>query len=291
MANEQLLWVPYSQLRLHPRARPHSDDKLQELMNSMSVRGQLEPSRARSKDGIMEVYIGAGRYTAGQKLKWEALWVIAADRSDEDVDLDMLHENLKREDLDPISEAMEYDYNMKAHQWDQATMAEKAGLTQASISQSVALLRLPPESQELIRRLILTKSHGVSIEKMNDAELEKELAQAAVDKKLSVEATEKAVNLYVEKGPDALRAYLSGGLNGNDAKGKNSEPPPLWSGLPDGVKSQYQGGWITLRWSPKQYATPKKLLEEVWKGAPEALDLPKRPKSERKNKENKSPHA
>src|SRR5579872_5247241 len=104
---ERLEEIPLDKARLHPRARKHDPDKLAELTASIKERGQLEPARGRPKDGFIEVYIGAGRFQGCQALG-KPLKVLISEKSDEDVDLDMLHENIKREELNPIAEAEEY---------------------------------------------------------------------------------------------------------------------------------------------------------------------------------------
>src|SRR5579864_4985441 len=150
--------VPLENICIHPRARAHDPAKLAELTASIKERTQLQPARGRpAPDGKVEVYIGHGRYLACNALGMPTLNVIVEPRSDEDVDLDMLHENLKREDLDPITEARDYDYLAKNRNWNQNQIAQKVGKSQQSISDSLALLELPEEVQDFTRRLVISK--------------------------------------------------------------------------------------------------------------------------------------
>jgi len=260
---------------LHARARKHDPEKLKDTIKSMKDRGQLEPARGRPVGDSIEVYIGAGRYAGAQALNWDSLWVVIGDRSDEDVDLDMLHENLKREDLDPLAVAREYDYNMKAHHWTQDQMADKAGVTQKTVSGSLSLLLLSDELQESIRQGIISKTHGIIIAKLNDPSGEKELAKAIEEKRLTVESAEKAAELFRDKGLEAMQAFLTTGSKGKGHKvqglapQERGKPSHLWPGLPEGVLFKSHGGMHSLAWNASRYS--KELIQTIAASAPDKI--------------------
>ena len=189
---ERLEEISLDKARLHPRARKHDPDKLAELTASIKERGQLEPARGRPKEGYIEIYIGAGRFQGCQALE-KPLKVLISEKSDEDVDLDMLHENIKRENLDPVTEAQEYQYQMKAHGWTFDQMAQKAGKGKSSIVQLISLLRLPKDALESVSRETISISHGELLLRLSTPEKQDEMAKNIIKEGWSVRKTEAEV--------------------------------------------------------------------------------------------------
>ncbi len=302
---ERLEAVPLENIRLHPRARPHDPEKLAELTASLKDRGQLQPARGRPKDDAIELYIGGGRYRAAQALQKPTLDILISDRTDEEVDVDMLHENLKREDLDPITEAREYDYMIRTFNWNQAEMANRAGMSPQAVSETLALLNLSPELQKLSAQADISKKHGYYISKLTDQATQLWAARQVIDGHLTTEQTSALVSSIMAMAPDDLAHHMSGSGMGETDKSLNTPgsdlagaPKPtggsaavptrakaplknlsrLWPGLPAGVYAKLEKGWVTLRWSPSKYAVPKILLEQLLATAPELLAIPKRGK-------------
>jgi len=239
-------WIPLSQIRLHPRARPHNPDKLAELKESMRVYGQLQACRGRSIGrhpdpdhregegsidssvgrqhdrrpvagcletgrqtdndltpnddmGIIELYIGQGRFLCAKELNWERIRVEISEIPDDEVDLAMLQENLKREDIDPITEAKDYKYLMDKNGWSQAEVAQKAGISQQLISRTLALLDLSPDVQDLTTRMVISKNHAFILGKITDNNAQSMLAHQAAKEDWSVKETENQVNKALGK--------------------------------------------------------------------------------------------
>jgi ParB/RepB/Spo0J family partition protein len=255
--------IPVDKAHLHPRARTHNADKLTELIGSVKERGQLQAARGRPKDGSIEIYIGAGRYQACKALG-KLLDVIVTEKSDEEVDLDMLHENLKREDLDPITEAKEYDYMMKTHNWNQEEVGQKVGKDQTTIARALSLLKLPDDLQGFMTRVIKGEGHTRHLKKVTDPNQRISLTKQVESEGLSVKETEKRVKQLLGKAPspsrhpgegrgpgasktlDAvphLREYSSGQSpvgDGLQSAGMTSPPDPLANFWPQVMnKSQY----------------------------------------------------
>ena len=288
MAEEKAEWIPLGRVALHPRARPHSSERLKELMESMKTRGQLQPCRGRpTQDGKVQIYIGQGRFLSAKHLNWECIQVIVAPASDDDVDMAMLHENLKREDLDPISEAREYKYLLQKNDWTQNLLAELVGEPQPRIAEALALLDMEEGARELIQRCIISRSHGVNISKLVDKSIQTELANAVSEYDFSVSTTRELVNIANEQGKEAFWAVLknfqslaqkSGGdvaqsvvsaekrhaMGTKDASG-------LWPGLPEGVRLGLEGSKIHLTWSKSRYPDVKDLIDKLAASAPHEL--------------------
>ena len=297
---ERLDWVNLDRVSLHPRARLHDPTKLNELAESLRMQGQLQPCRGRPREGKIEVYIGQGRYLAAKALGWQDIQVLISDRSDEEVDLAMLHENIKREDLDPISEAYEYAYLIEARDWTQGQLAERVGKSQEVVSRTLSLLSLAEEVKDIMRRRIMSKHHGVVLAKLDDKALQWEVAKTVCEGGLSVKQTEDLVNLCRTRGAEST-ADLPSALSelwsektyvGQSSQGPARSMPPevpselnklssqsrlslrkLWPNLPPGVFVRLEGGWFVLRCSRLRYSNLKSLLEGLAQSAPEKLPV------------------
>jgi len=294
---ERLEWIQMDQVRLHPRARLHDPTKLSELMESLRLQGQLQPCRGRPAEGHIELYIGQGRYLAAQSLGWQKIQVLIGEKTDEEIDLAMLHENLKREDLDPVTEAREYSYLMETRDWTQGQLAERVGKSQEVISRTLSILSLAEEVKDIMRRRIISKHHGIILSKLADKGLQREVARAVCEGGLSVKQTEDLVNLCRQKEVDSadLPAALSELWSEKTYLGRSSQkatktgPPSsvelprslpvghslsllkLWPGLPAGVFARIEGGWLVLRCSRFKHSNLKSLFEALSQSAPEKL--------------------
>ena len=298
--SESVEWVSLSKIKLHPRARLHSEDKLKELQESMKSWGQLQPGRGRPlNDGSVELFIGQGRYLSAKALGWESIQVVIKGAEDQEVDVAMLHENLKREDLDPITEAADYQYLADRNKWSHEEVANMVGKSRQSITDSLSLLALPKDVQELARRLAISKSNCIIISKFDNDEVKSKVSNLVVRSGLSVKETEGLVEIYKQQGFEALKRWMGVAWNEgpvplspvsspqaderaaqptNREKIKAQKPArnlsKLWPGLPPGVRFLSQGGRHTLSWSSTRYKP--ELIQEIAKTAPLEITPKKR---------------
>jgi ParB family chromosome partitioning protein len=276
-AAERLESITVDKLHLHPRVRAHDSEKLTELTSSIKEHGQLQPARGRPKDGAIEIYIGCGRYQACFALG-RPLQVLIADKTDEQVDLEMLHENLKREELDPITEARDYKYMMDLYHWSQGEMAQKAGKSQQSISNCLSLLSLCQEVQELTKRLVISETHGILISKIDDEGLQAGVAKEVVEGHLTTDQTAQLVE-HVLQSRNNGSADSSVPTDQPKPKAAVKDLASFWPNLPDGVLAKLEKGWLTLRWPPNRFPQPKVVLQEILNSAPESLPVGKAKKN------------
>jgi ParB-like chromosome segregation protein Spo0J len=224
--------------------------------------------------------------------------VIVQDRTDDEVDLDIIHENLKREDLDPIAEAREYQHLIDKGN-SQSSVAEKVGKVQSNVAETLILLKLPEEVQQLISREIISKKHGVYISKIKEDEVKKAFASFIVKMEMPVSQVKMMLDIYDGGGAAALMGNL--GLTvepspsegegqgegdgeaassakkkskGKKVSGAGAGGSALWPGLPEGVKFKSQGGRHTLSWPSGKYN--KALVEALFHSAPEAIQVKKK---------------
>ncbi|MDF1850680.1 MAG: ParB/RepB/Spo0J family partition protein [Verrucomicrobiales bacterium] len=178
---------------LQPRKRFH-EDNLDELVDSIREHGVIQPLIVREVAGSYELIAGERRWRASTKLGLEEVPIILREASDRDVLEMALIENLQREDLDPLEEAEAYarlasDFGLK-----QDEIAQRVGKNRATVSNSIRLLDLDPEVQNLVSQRLISSGHAKAILGIKTKAEQRLLADMVVRKKLNVRDTEKLVS-------------------------------------------------------------------------------------------------
>ncbi len=191
--------------RIEPRMdQPRSafdEEKLAELSQSIREHGLIQPVAVRSMgDGYYQIIAGERRWRAARDA---GLTEIPANiiEADEQKTAELaLIENLQREDLTPMEEARGYEGLIRQYGLTQEQVADRIGKSRPVITNSLRLLRLPPEVQELVEERKLSLSHARALLELDDPELQKKAAARAVSEGLSVKATTALVKrLALEK--------------------------------------------------------------------------------------------
>lgn len=127
--------------------------ELEELAASIKAHGLIQPITIRALDAedLYQIVAGERRFRAVQLLGWATIPAIVKDLSDEEASAIMLAENVARQDLDPIDEALAYDHRITAYGWSVQDCALKAGVSEIRIRFRLKLLSLRPDVQKLIR--------------------------------------------------------------------------------------------------------------------------------------------
>ncbi|MFP4098217.1 MAG: ParB/RepB/Spo0J family partition protein [Alphaproteobacteria bacterium] len=182
---EQLSPSPYQ-----PR-RVFSDESLNELADSITQYGVLQPLLVReSSDGSggYEIIAGERRWRAAQKAQIHDVPVIVLELSELDAVKIALIENLQREDLDPIDEALGYKRLLEDYKQTQEDLAKAVGKSRPHITNMIRLLNLPDTVQAHLSAGDISMGHARALVTADDAE---GLAQKVISKGLSVRQTEK----------------------------------------------------------------------------------------------------
>ncbi len=164
---------------------------LDELASSIKRHGVLQPLLVReNKDnsGNYEIIAGERRWRAAQKAQLHEVPVIVLTMTDLEAFEVALIENLQREDLDPIDEAMGYQRLMDLHEYTQEKLAEGLGKSRSHIANMMRLLQLPKSVQNLLSEGKISSGHARALVTAENAEA---LAKEVVSKGLSVRETEK----------------------------------------------------------------------------------------------------
>jgi ParB family chromosome partitioning protein len=188
-----LATLPVAQIVPHPdQPRRHFDEAaLEELAASIAQRGVIQPIVVRLlDDGRYQLVAGERRWRAAQKAKLHEIPALVRELSERDVMALALIENLQREDLNPIEEARAYNRLAESEGLTQAEIARMVDKSRSHVANLQRLLALPESVIELVERGTLSMGHARALIGSEDAEA---IAQAAVDKQMSVREVEKVI--------------------------------------------------------------------------------------------------
>ena len=190
--------LPISDIRPNkgqPR-KNFDEEALEELTDSIRQNGVLQPILVRKKGQKYEIVAGERRYQASKRAGLTEIPVVIRDISDEDVFKLALIENLQRADLDPIEEAQGFKTLITKTGMTQAELGKALSKSRPAIANSLRLLDLPKEVQDMMAERKLTAGHARAILTVADEEARVKLAQKVVDDGLTVRQTENLAPLF-----------------------------------------------------------------------------------------------
>ncbi|NLZ51771.1 MAG: ParB/RepB/Spo0J family partition protein [Thermoanaerobacteraceae bacterium] len=169
------------------------ESKLDELADSMKQHGVLQPVILRKKGNAYELVAGERRWRAAAKAGIQKIPAIIKELSDSDVMEIALIENLQREDLNPIEEALAYKSLMNDFGLTQEELSKRVGKSRSQIANTVRLLNLNKEIQDLVSQDKLTAGHARALLSIQDSKERLKLAKRISQDELSVRQTEQLV--------------------------------------------------------------------------------------------------
>ncbi|MGC8501784.1 ParB/RepB/Spo0J family partition protein [Desulfurella sp.] len=170
-----------------------SDDSLLELVNSIKEKGVIQPIIIRKKEDSCELIAGERRLRASKLAGLQTIPAIIKNFSDEEAAQIALIENIQREDLNPLEEALAYKKLIENFDYTQEELAEKLGKNRATIANTLRLLNLPKQVIKLIKENKVTAGHAKALLSLNDEKFQIELANLIAVKKINVRDTEAIV--------------------------------------------------------------------------------------------------
>lgn len=194
-AEGRLSDVPLEAVRPNPFQPRHTfdDDGLDELAASMASTGLLQPVVVRpAENGAYELIAGERRARAARRLGWSHIGAIVRDVDDRTLLTLALVENLQRDALSPIDEALGYRRLIDEFAASQTDVAELVGRSRPAISNALRLLHLPDAVQDLVHRGALSTGHARALLQLDDPGAQQALADRAVSEGLSVREVEAA---------------------------------------------------------------------------------------------------
>lgn len=185
--------------REQPRKK-FDEDALLELSESIKQFGILQPLLVQKRDNYYEIIAGERRWRAAKLAKLKEVPVIVKQLTEQEIMEISLIENIQREDLNPIEEALAYKRLLNEFNLKQDEVAERVSKSRTAVTNSMRLLKLDDRVQQMVIDEMLTTGHARAILGIEDADKQYEVAQKIFDEKLSVRDTEKLVkNLQNEK--------------------------------------------------------------------------------------------
>lgn len=199
--------------REQPRKK-FDEDALIELSESIKQFGVLQPLLCQERDDYYEIIAGERRWRAAKIAGIKEVPVIIKKLSEQEIMEISLIENLQREDLNPIEEALAYKRLIDEFKLKQDEVAERVSKSRTAVTNAMRLLKLNEKVQQMVIDEMLTTGHARALLGIEDQDIQYVLAQQIFDQKLSVRDTEKLVKSMQ-----------------NEKKGKKKEPEKLDSKL------------------------------------------------------------
>ena len=178
------------------RDQPRKDfdeDALMELADSIRQFGILQPLLVQKKKNYYEIIAGERRWRAAKLAGIKEVPIIVKDYTDQEIVEISLIENIQRENLNPIEEAMAFKRLLQEFQLKQDEVAERVSKSRTAVTNSMRLLKLSPRVQQMIIDDMISTGHARALLAIDDEEQQFILANKIFDEKLSVRETEKLV--------------------------------------------------------------------------------------------------
>ena len=187
-----------------------NEDALQELADSIKEHGIIEPLIVQDRGKYYEIIAGERRWRAANLAGLTEVPVIIKNLTNLEIMEIALIENIQREDLNPIEEALAYKHLMDESNYTQDALAQRVGKNRTTITNAMRLLKLCPDVQQMLIDEMLSAGHARALLSVENPELQYTLAQRVFDEKMSVRDIEKEVkNLDKKPKPDKKPVQVS----------------------------------------------------------------------------------
>ena len=178
--------------REQPR-KNFDEDALLELADSIKQYGLLQPILVQDRKSYYEIIAGERRWRASKMAGLKEVPVIIRNYSEQEIVEISLIENIQREDLNPIEEAQAYKRLLTEFNLKQDEVAERVSKSRTAVTNSMRLLKLCDEVQQMIIDNMLSTGHARAIISIEDPKEQYALAQKIFDEKMSVREVEKYI--------------------------------------------------------------------------------------------------
>jgi len=170
-----------------------NEESLKELAESIREYGVLQPVLVRPKGEKYEIIAGERRYRAAQIAGIEVIPALVKEIDDVEADEISLIENLQRENLNPIEEAVAYKKMIEKYNYTQESLGKRIGKSRAHITNTIRILNLPEEIKEMIEKGKITAGHARTILSLREKDDQISAAREIVEGKMSVRETERRI--------------------------------------------------------------------------------------------------
>jgi ParB family chromosome partitioning protein len=171
-------------------------EKIEQLADSIKQHGIIQPLVVNKEGDTYTIIAGERRWRAAKLAGLKEIPVVLMDISNEQILQISLIENIQRQDLNPIEEAIAYRKLIDKFMLTQEALSNKLGKSRAAISNSMRLLSLDKRVQEYLIEGIISEGHGRALLSLPSNELQYKLAQKIINDSLSVRDVEKLIKNY-----------------------------------------------------------------------------------------------
>ena len=173
--------------------RNFNEDTLHELADSIKLYGIIQPLILQKRDKYYEIIAGERRWRAAKVAGLKEVPAIVKDYSSQEIVEIALIENIQREDLNPIEEAIAFQKLINEYKLKQDEVAERVSKSRTAIANSMRLLKLDQRVQQMLIDDMISSGHARALITLEDGEIQYQIATKIFDEKLSVRETEKLV--------------------------------------------------------------------------------------------------
>ncbi|RNA68018.1 nucleoid occlusion protein [Alteribacter keqinensis] len=209
---EEIRQLPVADIvpnRYQPRT-VFQDERIEELAQTIKTHGIIQPIVVRERDGKFEIIAGERRWRAVTKLGWETIPGVVKEFNDAQTASVALIENLQREGLTSIEEAMAYAKLIDIHGLTQESLAQRLGKGQSTVANKLRLLHLPQEVQDALMGRLITERHARALISLKDDEKQIKLLARIIEEELNVKQTEEQVKRMIEPKPEKKKPIRKG---------------------------------------------------------------------------------
>lgn len=179
--------------RFQPRFR-FPEQAITELAESIKEHGVIQPILVRRLGDKYEIIAGERRYKASLLAGKRTIPAIVAELNDKDSAEVALIENVQRQDLTPIEEAVSYRKILDMGYLTQEQLADKLGKTQSTVSNKLRLLNLDDDVQEALLDEKISERHARSLLKIDSKQQQREILEKIIKERLTVKKTDELIN-------------------------------------------------------------------------------------------------
>ncbi|MBP2002352.1 ParB family chromosome partitioning protein [Paenibacillus shirakamiensis] len=174
------------------------DEKIDELCQTIKTHGVIQPIVVRFRNDKYEIIAGERRWRAVCKLGYSTIPAIVRDFNDSQAASIALIENLQRENLTSIEEAIAYQNLIDLHQLTQESLAQRLGKSQSTIANKIRLIQLPDGVKNALMERKITERHARALLSLDTEELQLKVLEEIITKELNVKQTEARIAFYKE---------------------------------------------------------------------------------------------
>lgn len=192
-SGEQIMKINMVEPNRDQPRKNFEEDALLELADSIKQFGVLQPLLVRKRKDYYEIIAGERRWRAAKLAGIKEVPVIVKDYTEQEIVEIGLIENIQRENLNPIEEAMAFKRLLEEFNLKQDEVAERVSKSRTAVTNSMRLLKLNEKVQQMIIDDMITTGHARALLAIDDKEQQYILANKIFDEKLSVRETEKLI--------------------------------------------------------------------------------------------------